>query len=195
VKRFLVPLGAFALLIVVLIVGLRHAPDKETIRSPLIGKPAPEFTLPKLIDVGQSFNSSELRGGWHLVNVWATWCVTCREEHATLLQIKQEGRVPIIGIDWKDEDGAAMSWLAQLNNPYQSVVADRDGRVAIDFGVYLAPESFLVDPQGVIVEKQYGAMTMEDWRKKFLSHLSAGATGARAPAPAPVAASPAKAGA
>lgn len=174
-KRFLLPLGAFALLVIVLIVGLQHAPEKEAkfVKSPLLGKPAPEFTLPKLTDAGQSFDSSSLRGGWHLINIWATWCVTCREEHAVLLQIQREGRVPIIGLDWKDEDASALSWLAQLGNPYQEVIADRDGHVAIDFGVYLAPESFLIDPQGIVVEKQYGAMTIEDWQQKFLSHLPA----------------------
>lgn len=173
-KRFLLPLGAFALLIIILMVGLRHAPEKESkfVKSPLLGKPAPQFTLPQLIDPAQRFESAGLRGGWHLVNIWATWCATCREEHEVLLQIKQEGRVPIVGLDWKDEDAAAISWLSQLGNPYQVVVADRDGHVAIDFGVYLAPESFLVDPHGIVVEKQYGAMTMEDWHSKFLSHLA-----------------------
>lgn len=173
--RFLLPLGAFALLVVVLLVGLRHAPEKEAkfVKSPLLGKPAPEFTLPKLIDVGQTFDSKELRGAWHLVNKWATWCVTCREEHEVLLQIQKEGRIPIVGLNWKDEEASAMAWLSQLGNPYETVIADRDGHVAIDFGVYLARESFLIDPQGIVVEKQYGAMTMEDWRSKFLSHLQA----------------------
>src|SRR4029077_4274909 len=100
-------------------------------------------------------------------------CVECRAEHATLLQIKQQGRVPILGIDWKDEDAAAVAWLAQLGNPYETVVADRDGRVAIDWGVYGAPESFLVDPQGIFVEKQTGAMTIEDCQSRFLPHLAA----------------------
>jgi cytochrome c biogenesis protein CcmG, thiol:disulfide interchange protein DsbE len=174
VRRFLLPLGAFLLLVIVLVVGLKHAPEKEAkfVKSPLLGKPAPQFTLPELVDPAKHFDSAALRGGWHLVNIWATWCVTCREEHEVLLQIKQEGRIPIVGLDWKDEDASAISWLSQLGNPYQTVVADRDGHVAIDFGVYLAPESFLVDPQGIVVEKQYGAMTMEDWRRKFLSHLA-----------------------
>ena len=174
-KRFLLPLGAFALLVIVLIVGLQHAPEKEAkfVKSPLLGKPVPEFTLPRLTDAAQSFDSNSLRGGWHLINIWATWCATCREEHEVMLQIQKEGRIPVIGLDWKYEDAAALSWLAQLGNPYQVVVADRDGHVAIDFGVYLAPESFLIDPQGIVVEKQYGAMTIEDWQRKFLSHLSA----------------------
>jgi cytochrome c biogenesis protein CcmG, thiol:disulfide interchange protein DsbE len=175
VKRFLLPLGAFALLVVVLLVGLRHAPEKEAkfVKSPLLGKPAPEFTLPELVDPAKSFDSARLRGGWHLVNIWATWCVTCREEHEVLLQIQREGRIPIVGLNWKDEEASAIAWLSQLGNPYETVIADRDGHVAIDFGVYLAPESFLIDPQGIVVEKQYGAMTMDDWHSKFLSHLQA----------------------
>ena len=174
-KRFLLPLGVFALIVVVLAFGIINAPkdgSKEII-SPLLGKTAPEFTLPKLIEVGQQYDDKSLRGGWHLVNVWGTWCSGCRAEHATLLAIRNEGRVPIVGIDWKDEDNAARAWLAQLGNPYETVVADRDGRVAIDWGVYGAPESFLVDPQGIVVEKQTGAMTPEDWQQKFLTHLAA----------------------
>jgi cytochrome c biogenesis protein CcmG/thiol:disulfide interchange protein DsbE len=180
VKRSLLPLGLFALLVIVLAFGIYNAPrnGSKIIVSPLLGKSAPEFTLPKLIDVGQQYSGQALRGGWHLVNVWGTWCVECRAEHATLLQIKGEGRVPIVGIDWKDDDASAVAWLAQLGNPYQTVVADRDGRVAIDWGVYGAPESFLVNPQGIVVEKQTGAMTMEDWRSKFLPHLGAGSQSA-----------------
>lgn len=173
-RRFLLPLGALALLVIVLAVGLYNAPrngSKEII-SPLLGKPAPDFRLPKLIDVGQQLDASALRGGWHLVNVWGTWCGECRAEHETLLQIKSEGRVPIVGIDWKDDDAAATAWLSQLGNPYEAVAADRDGRVAIDWGVYGAPESFLVNPQGIVVEKQTGGMTMEDWRRKFLPHVA-----------------------
>jgi cytochrome c biogenesis protein CcmG/thiol:disulfide interchange protein DsbE len=177
VNRFLWPLGAFALLVVVLMVGLKHAPEKGVIVSPLLGKPAPQFTVPQLTDPSLSVQTSTLQGGWHLVNVWGTWCGECRAEHATLLQIKQEGRVPIVGIDWKDEDAAAIAWLAQLGNPYDVVAADRSGRVAIDWGVYAAPESFLVNPQGIVVEKQTGAMTMDDWQKKFLPHVAAAAAG------------------
>jgi cytochrome c biogenesis protein CcmG/thiol:disulfide interchange protein DsbE len=175
-KRSLLPLGAFALIVVVLAFGIFNAPKNgsKIIVSPLLGKSAPEFTLPKLIEVGQHYEGRELRGAWHLVNVWGTWCVECRAEHATLLQIKQQGRVAIVGIDWKDDDTAAVAWLAQLGNPYETVVADRDGRVAIDWGVYGAPESFLVSPQGIVVEKQTGALSMTDWQSRFLPHLASG---------------------
>jgi cytochrome c biogenesis protein CcmG/thiol:disulfide interchange protein DsbE len=172
-KRFFLPLGLFAALVVILLVGLRHAPEKGVIQSPLLGKAAPEFKLAQLPDATQILDAAALRGGWHLVNVWGTWCVECRAEHPTLLAIRDEGKIPIVGIDWRDEDAAALRWLGQLGNPYQVVGVDHDGRVAIDWGVYGAPESFLVNPEGVVVEKQVGAMTLEDWRQRFLPHLTA----------------------
>jgi cytochrome c biogenesis protein CcmG/thiol:disulfide interchange protein DsbE len=173
VRRFLWPLVGFVLLVVVLVVGLLHAPDKGLIRSPLLGKRAPEFSLPNLDAGAASVSGTQLNGNWHLVNVWGTWCFECRNEHPVLLQIRKEGRVPIIGIDWKDEDETARTWLQQLGDPYLAVGTDHDGRVAIDWGVYGAPESFLVNPNGVVVEKWVGAMTLEIWRQKFLPHLSA----------------------
>ncbi|MGH8253011.1 MAG: DsbE family thiol:disulfide interchange protein [Steroidobacteraceae bacterium] len=173
-KRFLLPLALFLCLAVVLAFGIYNAPRNGTkeIASPLIGKPAPAFTLPNLLEPGAPFNASAMRGRWHLVNVWGSWCVACRAEHGALLQIKSEGRVPIVGIDWNDEDAAADAWLTQLGNPYDTVVTDHDGRVAIDWGVYGAPESFLVSPQGIVVEKETGALSMDDWQRKFLPHLA-----------------------
>ena len=171
-NRFLWPLVGFALLAVVFIVGLRNADQKGVIASPLIGKPAPTFAAPDLLDPDARVQTPQLRGGWHLVNVWGTWCVECRAEHAALLAIKQEGRVPIVGLDWKDTDSDAMAWLAQLGNPYERVGTDRDGRIAIDWGVYGAPESFLVDPQGIVRQKRTGAMTRELWEQCFLPHLT-----------------------
>lgn len=171
-RRFLWPLGVFALLVVVLVVGLVHAPDKGVIHSPLLGKNAPDFSLPNLSPGAAAVTGAQLKGGWHLVNVWGTWCFECRNEHPALLQIQQQGRVPIIGIDWKDEDESARSWLQQLGDPYAAIGTDHDGRVAIDWGVYGAPESFLVDPAGTVVEKWVGAMTPEIWQQKFLPHLA-----------------------
>jgi cytochrome c biogenesis protein CcmG/thiol:disulfide interchange protein DsbE len=168
--RFALPLGAFLLLLIVLIAGLYHAPEKGIIASPLLGKAAPQFSLPGLLEP-MPVQSSMLRGHWTLVNVWGTWCGQCREEHQTLLQIKQEGRVPIYGIDWKDDDDQARAWLSQLGNPYERIGADREGRVAIDWGVYGAPESFLVDPSGTIVYKHVGAMTPEVWQHEFLARV------------------------
>jgi cytochrome c biogenesis protein CcmG, thiol:disulfide interchange protein DsbE len=166
--RFLLPLGGFALLVVVLIVGLKHAPEKNIIPSPLIGKSAPQFQLHNLFNGQSPVSAVALRGRWSLVNVWGTWCGECRAEHQALLQIKQEGQVPIIGIDWKDQDEEAQEWLTQLGNPYEMVGTDHDGRVAIDWGVYGAPESFLVNPSGTIVYKHIGALSAEIWQQRFL---------------------------
>lgn len=173
-KRFFLPMGLFGLLVLLLGYGIFNAPRNGTkeIISPLLGKLAPAFTLPKLLEPGQQLNDGVLRGGWHLVNVWGTWCHECRAEHDALLQIKSEGKVAIVGIDWQDDDDRAKAWLAQLGDPYEAVASDRDGRAAIDWGVYGAPESFLVDPQGIIVEKHIGAMSIEAWQRKFLTHLS-----------------------
>jgi cytochrome c biogenesis protein CcmG, thiol:disulfide interchange protein DsbE len=181
-NRFLLPLAAFVLLLVVLMVGLKRAPDKSILPSPLIGKPVPQFTLPNLFDNTQPVSSESLKGRWLLVNVWGTWCVECRAEHEVLLQIKQQARVPILGIDWKDQNEDALAWLAQLGNPYERVATDRDGRVAIDWGVYGAPESFLISPAGTVVYKHIGAMTEQVWDSEFLPRVNAPAGPAAAPA-------------
>jgi cytochrome c biogenesis protein CcmG, thiol:disulfide interchange protein DsbE len=180
-NRFLLPLAAFVLLLVVLLVGLKRAPDKSILPSPLIGKPVPQFTLPNLFDNTQPVSSESLKGRWLLVNVWGTWCVECRAEHQVLLQIKQQARVPILGIDWKDQNEDALAWLAQLGNPYERVATDRDGRVAIDWGVYGAPESFLISPAGTVVYKHIGAMTEQVWQTEFLPRVNAAADTPAAP--------------
>jgi cytochrome c biogenesis protein CcmG, thiol:disulfide interchange protein DsbE len=170
-NRFVLPLAAFALLLLVLIAGLRHAPEKGIIVSPLLGKQAPQFSLPGLLDDTSPLQAQTLRGHWSLLNVWGTWCQECRAEHETLLQIKQQGKVPIFGIDWKDDDTQARVWLSELGNPYERVGADREGRVAIDWGVYGAPESFLINPAGTVVYKHVGALTPQIWEQEFLSRL------------------------
>lgn len=181
-NRFVLPLAGFVLLLVVLLVGLKRAPDKSILPSPLIGKPVPQFTLPNLFDNAQPVSSESLKGRWLLVNVWGTWCVECRAEHEVLLQIKQQARVPILGIDWKDQNEDALAWLAQLGNPYERVATDRDGRVAIDWGVYGAPESFLINPAGTVVYKHIGAMTEQVWQSEFLPRVNAAAGAPAAPA-------------
>ncbi len=170
-NRFVLPLAAFALLLLVLIAGLRHAPEKGIIVSPLLGKQAPQFSLPGLLDDTSPLQAQTLRGHWSLLNVWGTWCQECRAEHETLLQIKRQGKVPIFGIDWKDDDTQARAWLSELGNPYERVGADREGRVAIDWGVYGAPESFLINPAGTVVYKHVGALTPQIWEQEFLSRL------------------------
>ena len=172
-NRFALPLGLFALLAVVLAIGIKHSPDKGTIASPLIGKPAPQFSLPSLTDANRIVKSSDLRGRWYVFNVWGTWCGGCRLEHNVLLQMRHADLVPIIGLDWKDNDAEALSLLAQLGNPYELIAVDHDGREAIDWGVYGAPETFLVNDQGVVVYKYIGPLTQEAWEREFLPRLPA----------------------
>lgn len=176
-NRSLLPLGGFALLAVVLGIGIRHAPDKGVIASPLLGKPAPQFSLPELTQPARLVRSADLKGRWYLFNVWGTWCGECRAEHETLLHVQRSGLVPLIGLDWKDDERQARDWLAQLGNPYQAVAVDASGRVAIDWGVYGAPETFLVDPRGIVVYKHVGALTKEVWSREILPRLSAAGTG------------------
>ncbi|MFT3905149.1 MAG: DsbE family thiol:disulfide interchange protein [Steroidobacteraceae bacterium] len=180
-KRFLLPLGLFLLLVIVLVVGLMRAPEKGIIVSPLLGRSAPQFVLPNLLDAAQPIDSRSLQGGWYLFNVWGTWCPECRVEHETLLVIQKEGRVPIIGMDWKDDDSDALAYLAQLGNPFARIATDHDGRTAIDWGVYGAPETFLVNAQGIVVQKHVGALSEAIWREKFVPLLPAVATGAATP--------------
>ena len=170
-NRFALPIALFALLVVVLAIGIKHSPEKGVIASPLIGKPAPQFSLPSLTDGTRTVSSTALRGRWYLLNVWGSWCGTCREEHNMLLEVRQSGIVPLIGLDWKDDDAQALSWLQQLGNPYEVVAVDREGRTAIDWGVYAAPESFLVNPQGIVVYKCMGELTHEIWEREILPRL------------------------
>jgi cytochrome c biogenesis protein CcmG/thiol:disulfide interchange protein DsbE len=172
-NRFALPLGLFALLAVVLAIGIKHSPDKGTIASPLIGKPAPQFSLPSLTDANRIVKSSDMRGRWYVFNVWGTWCGGCRMEHNVLLQMRHADVVPIIGLDWKDNDAEALSLLSQLGNPYELIAVDHDGREAIDWGVYGAPETFLVNDQGVVVYKYIGPLTQEAWEREFLPRLPA----------------------
>ncbi|HXY75542.1 MAG TPA: DsbE family thiol:disulfide interchange protein [Steroidobacteraceae bacterium] len=175
-NRFVLPLAIFVLLALVLAIGIRHSPDKGIITSPLLGKAAPQFSLPNLADPTHTVSSASLKGRWYLFNVWGTWCGGCREEHETLLEVNRAGVVPLIGLDWKDDDTRAREWLAQLGNPYEVVAIDRSGRTAIDWGVYGAPETFLVNADGIVVYKHVGALTRETWTREILPRLPA-ATG------------------
>lgn len=179
-NRFLIPLGVFGLLVIVLAVGIKRSPEKGIIVSPLLGKPAPEFALPSLTNPTQVVKSSDLRGRWYIFNVWGTWCVECRAEHDTLMEIRRSGAVPIIGMDWRDTESEALSMLQQMGNPYETIAVDKDGREAVDWGVYGAPESFLVNDKGVIVYKYVGALTPEAWQKQFLPRLPQRQAGAAA---------------
>lgn len=148
-------------LMVVLGMGLSLRPDE--IPSPLIGKNAPAFSLPELTQPDRLVTESVWQGQVTLVNVWASWCVTCREEHEVLKQAAATG-ARILGLNYKDERAEALRWLEKLGNPYFAVAFDSEGRAGIDWGVYKVPESFIVDKQGRIRHKHLGAITVQDWR-------------------------------
>jgi cytochrome c biogenesis protein CcmG/thiol:disulfide interchange protein DsbE len=167
-NRFAIPLGIFAALVVVFAVALKRAPEKQFVQSAMIGKPAPDFVLPDLLVEGASVDSRRFKGRWMLLNVWGTWCYECRAEHAQLLAIQREGKVAVVGLNYKDEDDAARKWLQELGNPFEAVAVDKEGRAAIDYGVYGAPETFLVNPQGIIVHKVVSVITPQMWQNKLL---------------------------
>ena len=157
----LLPVILFLALGILLAVGLKIADHKTEIPSPLIGKPMPAFTLPVLGQPENMIGHEELIGTPFLLNVWASWCVTCRVEHPVIEELARSGLIRVVGLNYRDEEADAQAWLARFGNPYDLNIADLEGRTAIDFGVYAAPESFLVDPEGTIVFKQIGAVTPE----------------------------------
>lgn len=164
--RFVIPLVLFAILVVFLAVGLRR--DPREIPSPLIDKPAPAFQLAQLKDPARTFSAEEMKGKVWLLNVWASWCFSCREEHPLLIQYARSGGLPIYGLNTKDKREDALAWLGDLGDPYVLSVSDLDGRVSIDYGVYGAPETFLIDRNGVIRFKQVGPITPEILEQKIL---------------------------
>ena len=164
--KFLLPLVLFIVLVAFLAIGLTR--DPREIPSPLVGKPAPAFVLPVLSDPQRSFKSEEMRGKVWLLNGWASWCLACQEEHSTLLRLARSGVVPIYGLDYKDERPNALAWLEELGNPYTLSISDTDGRVAIDYGIYGVPETFVIDRNGVIRYKQTGPITEEILDKKII---------------------------
>ncbi len=168
--RFVVPALVFAALVGFFIVGLRLNPGE--IQSPLIGKPAPAFSIESLGDPARQVGSADFPGKPWLLNVWATWCAGCREEHETLLAIASENRVPLMGLNWRDDRALALGWLDQLGNPYVSVAFDPDGSTAIDWGVYGAPETFLVGADGLVLRKHIGPLTMAVWERDFVPLLA-----------------------
>lgn len=167
--KFLLPGLVFAVLAIFLYRGLSR--DPSVVPSPLIGKPAPAFTLSSVTDPNKQVSTADYAGRPYLVNIWATWCAECRHEHDTLLAIASTKRIPIVGIDWKDDRKLAQRWLDQLGNPYDAVAFDPEGRVAIDWGVYGAPETFLVGANGAILHKHIGALTPQIWQRDFLSRI------------------------
>lgn len=165
-KKFIIPIGLFALLGVLLAYGLRLDPSK--IPSPLVGKPLPAFSLPTLENPDKSLANADLQGKVILINVWASWCVACKQEHPVLMRMASEKRVPIIGLNYKDKRVDALRVLKADGNPYDLSIVDADGRVGIDWGVYGVPETFVIDKQGVIRYKFIGPISTEVWEKTLL---------------------------
>jgi len=158
-SRYFLPLGIFIVMAVFLGIGLTL--DPKEVPSPFIGKPAPEFSLPRLDNAQQNLSPKDMQGQVWLLNVWATWCVSCRAEHATLVNFSRNNPIPIVGLNYKDDNNDAQRWLQRLGNPYYANAVDADGRVAIDWGVYGAPETFVIDKKGIIRYKHIGPVTRQ----------------------------------
>jgi cytochrome c biogenesis protein CcmG/thiol:disulfide interchange protein DsbE len=165
-RRALIPLAVFVVLVVFLAIGLFR--DPREVPSPLIDKPAPPFSLLQLHEASTVMTPADLKGRVWLLNVWASWCVSCRQEHPLLVELGKSGVVPIYGLNYKDQRDAALKWLDEFGNPYQASLVDADGRVGIDYGVYGVPETFVIDRDGVIRYKQIGPMTPAALREKIL---------------------------
>ena len=163
--KFLIPMGIFLVLVLFLGAGLKL--DPKEVPSPLIGKPAPAFALARLDDPAQTIRRDDLLGQVWMLNVWASWCVACREEHPLLVEFAKSKMLPIYGLNYKDQRAAGQKWLADFGNPYTASLTDLDGRVGIDYGVYGVPETFIIDRQGVVRFKQIGPVTPEVIRTKI----------------------------
>ena len=164
--RYLIPLVLFVVLAVFLAIGLTR--DPHELKSALINKPVPAFRLPQLKAADKTISNEDLRGKVWLLNVWASWCVACREEHPWLIKYAQSGVVPIYGLNYKDRREDALAWLEELGDPYMLSAVDLDGRVAIDYGVYGAPETYVIDQGGMIRLKHVGPITPDVWLDKIL---------------------------
>jgi cytochrome c biogenesis protein CcmG/thiol:disulfide interchange protein DsbE len=169
-KRYLLPLVIFLVLAGFLAVGLNK--DPREVPSPLIGKPAPAFTLPRLDAPEQMLSTQDLRGQVWLLNVWASWCVACRQEHPLLVEMARSGTVKVYGLNYKDKREDALGLLRKSGDPYVTSLSDTEGLVGIDFGVYGVPETFVIDKQGVIRFKQIGPITREALRDTLLPLLA-----------------------
>ena len=162
--RYLIPLGLFLVLVAFLAIGLTR--DPQELPSALINKAAPEFRLPQLKDSSKTFAAGDMRGKVWMLNVWASWCIACREEHPYLAQYVSS--VPIIGLNYKDKREDALAWLEEFGDPYTLSAVDLDGRVGMDYGVYGAPETYIIDKAGTIRRKHVGPVTPDVWKKEIL---------------------------
>lgn len=173
--RFAAPALVFAALIAVFALILHRTDngtyDPREISSPLIGKAAPNFRLPRVEDPTHFVDARDYAGQVYVFNVWGTWCGGCRQEHPVLLTIAKQNLVPIVGLDSKDDLKEAQQWLNVLGNPYSATAFDPEGRVSIDWGVYGAPETFLVDAKGTVLYKFISPLTMEVWEREFVPRI------------------------
>lgn len=171
----LLPFFGFLLLVALFGFGIwwNTGHDQREVPSPLIDKPAPAYVLPKLDDPAQTVSKAAMLGHPYLLNVFASWCIACGEEHPVLMAEGRTLGIPVVGYNYKDAPDDAKAWLAQHGNPYDLIVADREGRTAIDFGVYGAPESFLVDAKGVIRYKRIGPFTPEAIERELKPAIAA----------------------
>jgi len=170
-KKYAIPLTVFAaiggLLMYALYLSMTGRYSPRDIPSPLIGKPVPAFDLPTVADPASKVSRDSLLGRVYLLNVWASWCVACREEHPFLVELNARKAVAIIGLNYKDKRPDALQWLSGMGNPYETSISDADGRVGINLGVYGVPETFVVDKKGIIRYKQIGPLTPDAWEQKI----------------------------
>jgi cytochrome c biogenesis protein CcmG/thiol:disulfide interchange protein DsbE len=164
--KFLIPLLLF--LVIAAFLGIGLGLDPKEVPSPLVGKPTPTLSLPSLHDPARIVTTEDFKGKPWMLNVWATWCVSCRAEHRLLVALSKHNDIPIVGLDYKDEADAAKAWLEQLGNPYVVTAFDEKGRVAIDWGVYGTPETYVIDKDGIIRYKQIGPINGEVMQNKIL---------------------------
>ena len=171
--RFMAPLVAFGLLILVFIKGLDPERNLNELPSPFLGKPAPQFDLPKVKAPDERVASADYEGEVVLVNFWATWCVGCRQEHDFLMEIARSGVIPIYGIDWRDQREPALEWLNVLGDPYVASGFDGDATTGIDWGVYGAPETYLIGKDGTVLYKHLGPLSRPIWEAEFMPLIEA----------------------
>lgn len=165
-----VPLGVFALILVVGFAGFQLA-DPHKLPSALIGKPFPEFASTLLTPPGVRVDRSRLVGSPVLVNVWATWCPTCKAEHDELMRIRATTSLRIVGVNYKDDPQRALRWLQEFGDPYEFNLLDLDGTLGVELGVYGAPESFLLDSEGTIIYKRVGEINQRIWQRELVPRL------------------------
>lgn len=169
--KYLLPGLAFLVLAAFFYRGLFL--DPRTVPSPLIGKPAPAFDLQELRQPDERFATTDMFGKPAVLNVWATWCAGCRQEHDFLMQLARSGEVPLYGMNYRDERGKALEWLRRLGDPYVAIAYDPEGMGSLDWGVYGAPETFLIDPDGTVVYKHLGPLSTPIWNKEFRPRIAA----------------------